>query len=182
MRLYTRRVSVLRSILGASFIAGLALGVIALFLLAEPHDALVKADLIGFATCHRIPERSLHVDGHQLPLCARCTGIYLGMLTGWLWLIARRRTHAAQLPARPIVVALVGFAALMSIDGLNSTAMLIGLPHPYETENWRRVFTGSLYGLAISLLVTPFITVMLWREPTGERTLKGWGELLLWPH
>jgi len=179
MRLNIRGGASLPSILGPSLIAGLALSAIALFVYAEPHDALVKADVIGFATCHRIPERSLHVDGHQLPLCARCTGIYIGMLAGWLWLIARRRTHAAQLPARPIVVALIGFVALMGIDGLNSTATLIGLPHPYETENWMRVFTGSLYGLAISLLVTPFITAMLWREPTGERTLKGWGELLV---
>lgn len=187
MRLFTRRLRPARRGRAASFpatlwqslIVGLALSVIALFACAGPHDALSKADMIGFATCHRIPERSLHIDGHQLPLCARCTGIYIGMLAGWLWLIARRRTHAAQLPARPILVALLGFVALMGIDGLNSAAMLIGLPHPYETENWMRVFTGSLYGLAISLLVTPLITVMLWREPTGERTLKGWGELLL---
>jgi hypothetical protein len=74
---------------------------------------------------------------------------------------------------------LIGFIAVMGVDGLNSTAMLVGLPHPYATENWMRLFTGSLYGIAISALLTPYITVTLWREPTGQRTLYGWGELLL---
>jgi hypothetical protein len=65
----------------------------------------------------------------------------------------------------------------MGIDGVNSTLMLVGLPHLYETHNWLRMFTGSLYGIAISLLLTPYVTMTLWREPSGERTLKSWGEL-----
>ena len=159
---------------------GLAVSAIALFILVEPHDAQVKADVIGFATCHRIPERSLFIAGTQLPLCARCTGIYLGLLTGWLYLIARGRTRAAQLPPKSIVIVLVGFIAVMGLDGVNSTLMLIpGAPHLYNTENWMRLFTGSLYGLSISMLLTPYITVTMWREPSGARTLKGWGELLL---
>jgi uncharacterized membrane protein len=28
--------------------------------------------------CHGIPERSFKIKGHQFPVCARCTGIYLG--------------------------------------------------------------------------------------------------------
>jgi uncharacterized membrane protein len=32
--------------------------------------------------CHQIPERSFFVFGHQLPVCARCTGIYTGALIG----------------------------------------------------------------------------------------------------
>ncbi len=179
MRLYANQPMRFAPIARQSLGLGLALSVIALFLLAEPHDALAKADLIGFATCHRIPERSLFIDGHQLPLCARCTGIYIGLLVGWLWLIARGRTRAAQLPPRPLTMVLIGFIAVMGIDGLNSTAMLVGLPHLYETENWMRLFTGSLYGIAISALLTPYVTVTLWREPTGRRTLHGWGELLL---
>jgi hypothetical protein len=58
--------------------------------------------------------------------------------------------------------------------------MLIpGAPRLYDTENWMRIFTGSLYGLSLSMLLTPYITLTMWREPTGERTLQGWGELLL---
>ncbi len=33
---------------------------------------------IQFVDCHRMPERSFFFKGKQFPLCARCTGIYLG--------------------------------------------------------------------------------------------------------
>lgn len=179
MRLYLSRPLPFTSIAKQSLMLGLSFSAIALFL-ADSHDPLTKTHLIGFATCHQIPERSLFIAGEQLPLCARCTGTYIGMLTGWLWLIARRRTKAAQLPPRPILYALIGFIVLMGIDGVNSLMMLIpGAPHLYETQNWMRLFTGALYGLAVSMLLTPYVTVTLWREPSGERTLKSPGELLL---
>ena len=30
--------------------------------------------------CHRIPERSFFIKGHQFPVCARCTGFYTGLI------------------------------------------------------------------------------------------------------
>src|SRR4029453_5406976 len=32
--------------------------------------------------CHQIPERSFHLAGFQLPVCARCLGIYVGVASG----------------------------------------------------------------------------------------------------
>ncbi|WP_296878831.1 DUF2085 domain-containing protein [uncultured Methanobrevibacter sp.] len=29
--------------------------------------------------CHRKPERSFFIKGHQFPVCARCTGFYTGL-------------------------------------------------------------------------------------------------------
>jgi uncharacterized membrane protein len=34
--------------------------------------------LFGALICHQLPDRSFHVDGAQLPVCARCLGIYAG--------------------------------------------------------------------------------------------------------
>jgi len=36
---------------------------------------------IGSFVCHQRPERSFVVHGRQLPVCARCTGLYLGAAT-----------------------------------------------------------------------------------------------------
>ncbi len=33
---------------------------------------------IGSVICHQRPERSFHVWGEQMPVCARCAGLYLG--------------------------------------------------------------------------------------------------------
>jgi hypothetical protein len=34
--------------------------------------------VVGSALCHQRPERSFHLWGVQLPVCARCVGIYVG--------------------------------------------------------------------------------------------------------
>ncbi|HET7377508.1 MAG TPA: DUF2085 domain-containing protein, partial [Anaerolineae bacterium] len=128
--------------------------------------------------CHRLLERSFVIDGHQLPLCARCTGIYLGMAIGTLFLIGRRRTSASRLPPTPIIIVLIGFIGIMGIDGLNSTISVIpGAPQLWHTTNFLRVTTGLLFGLAISLLFPPYLNLAIWDQPGGDRTLKNWREL-----
>lgn len=41
---------------------------------------------IEWVMCHRKPERSFFWRGKQFPVCARCTGIYVGYLTCFLFL------------------------------------------------------------------------------------------------
>src|SRR4249919_1949081 len=57
----------------------------------------------GGLICHQRPERSFFLDGHQFPVCARCTGLYLSGaigIVGWLGLkMARRWTSLPFDPA-----------------------------------------------------------------------------------
>jgi uncharacterized membrane protein len=48
-----------------------------------PVSALVYA--LGSLVCHQRPERSFHLGLGQLPVCARCTGLYLGAAIGLCW-------------------------------------------------------------------------------------------------
>ena len=32
---------------------------------------------VGSNVCHQRPDRSFHVAGHKMPVCARCTGLYV---------------------------------------------------------------------------------------------------------
>lgn len=42
---------------------------------------------IQLVDCHRLPHRSFFYKGKQFPVCARCTGIYLGyfLMIPMLW-------------------------------------------------------------------------------------------------
>jgi uncharacterized membrane protein len=39
---------------------------------------------VGSLICHQMPERSFHLGASQLPVCARCLGIYAGAALGTL--------------------------------------------------------------------------------------------------
>ena len=46
--------------------------------MAVPKLAASAVYVAGAVVCHQKPERSFHLAGQPLPVCARCTGIYAG--------------------------------------------------------------------------------------------------------
>jgi uncharacterized membrane protein len=157
-------------------------GLVALFswLLNTPPGLLGKADAVGYAICHRLDLRSFHLGDRQLPLCARCTGMYLGVLLGMFALAALGRGRAGGLPAGRVLLALVGFIVLMGFDGVNSYLTLFpGLPHLYEPSNTLRMITGTLNGLALAGLMVPVFNQTLWRDWQPRPVLGSLRELLL---
>ena len=86
--------------------------------------------------CHCRPERSFFFRGRQFPLCARCTGELLGILAAvgswWLW-------------RPPVALALVLLVPLV-VDGL------VQLCTAYESRNYRRLWTGVLFGYGLTAL------------------------------
>jgi uncharacterized membrane protein len=149
------------------------------FLVVTPDGLLTKADMVGYAVCHRISSHSFTVAGRQLPLCARCSGTFLGALTGFLGqAVVLRRRRAAEFPAPLIIVVLVGFMLLWAADGLNSYLTLFpNGPHLYEPQNWLRLTTGALNGLTMSVLVYPVLNFTLWRRPVPERAVRNLRDL-----
>jgi uncharacterized membrane protein len=155
-----------------------ALLVIGTFLLSPPWTVLGKTRLVGYAICHQIPGRSFHIDGHQLPLCARCTGIYLGALIGFTWMIAWGRRRAVGMPPVPITIVFVGFIVALGIDGINSYLTFFpGMPHLYEPQNWLRLTTGTLEGLALSAFIFPVLNYSLWRDRIEVPSVRNFREL-----
>jgi len=158
--------------------SGIVLLVVAVVLLAPPSSLLGKCDAVGYAICHRISERSFHLAGRPLPLCARCTGTYLGALTGFvaMWALGHRR--ASDLPPTKVIVLLVGFIASMGADGLNSyLSFFPNVPHLYEPSNFLRLITGTLNGLALSIIVLPVFNFTLWREANPRKSICTFQEL-----
>jgi len=129
-----------------------------------PAGILGKADAIGYAVCHRIDLRSFHIGTRPTPLCARCTGMYLGAMTGlvYLSLAQKRRTG---FPPLKVMLVLGFFFVAFGIDGLNSFLHLIpGAPGAYEPQNWLRLVTGTGMGLVITAILFPAFNQSAWKD------------------
>jgi uncharacterized membrane protein len=92
--------------------------------------------------CHQRPERSFHAAGSQLPVCARCFGLYasgaLGAVLAWLW-FAPLRSGAARL--------ILLLAALPT--AVTWTGEIAGL---FETTNMLRALAAVPLGAAAGWL------------------------------
>jgi hypothetical protein len=63
---------------------------------------------LGALVCHQRPERSFHLAGAQLPVCARCTGLYVSGALGVLFAWWRGRSAGSARPSPwrvPLVLA-----------------------------------------------------------------------------
>lgn len=140
---------------------------------------LTGGDYVGAAICHRITSHSIVFNGRQLPLCARCTGIYLGVALSFALLALAGRSRRTDLPPLPILLTLIGFIGLMGIDGLNSYSHFFpNFPHVYQPQNWLRLVTGMGAGLAMGLLIFPALMQTLWRRVDNRPVITTMRELL----
>jgi uncharacterized membrane protein len=143
------------------------------WLLNTPEGLLGKADSIGYAVCHRIDLRSFHLGERPLPLCARCSGMYLGAVLGLVYqaILSPRRSG---MPSWRIGVILGLLAAAFALDGLNSYLHLFpGLPSLYEPNNTLRLVTGTGMGLVIALVLYPAFNQSVWRTTANQPALRG---------
>lgn len=148
------------------------------WLAATPPGLLDKASAIGYAVCHRIPARSFHIHDEPLPLCARCTGIYLGVVVGIALYAARGRLRTARLPALRYLLPLLALAGTIALDGINSYLSLFDFYTPlYTPHNTLRLFTGLYAGAAMITIVLPVFSGTVWRAPDAGAPLMAWRDL-----
>ncbi len=144
----------------------------------EQQQILNGADYAAYAVCHRITDRSFTIAGRQLPLCARCTGMYLGVVLTFVVLILAGRRHWSMMPPLRVILVLIGFIVLFGIDGLNSYSHFFpNLPHLYQPQNWLRLITGVGAGLMMGIILFPALAQTLWRDQEQKPVISSLREL-----
>jgi uncharacterized membrane protein len=93
---------------------------------------------ITFVDCHRIPERSFFYKGKQFPVCARCTGIYIGYIS--IIVFALFRTYLPAIWSIALIIPIL-------IDGITQVFC------NRESTNILRLITGIMFGIGISSLM-----------------------------
>ena len=139
-----------------------------------PPGLLGKADAVGYAVCHRIDHRSFHIGERAVPLCARCSGMFLGALLALAYQMAlgRRRTG---LPPKSIQITLIIFALFWAFDGGNSYLQyILGRGPLYTTTNTIRMIAGTGMGLAIGAILLPAFNQTAWQRYSDKPALENW--------
>lgn len=94
-----------------------------------------------FPICHRLPDRTFNIKGHYFPVCARCTGFYIGAFTYFTYVYFFYVQYSFYLV---LIASIMLLPALL--DGL--TQLL-----KYRTSNNAlRLFTGLIGGLGLAIL------------------------------
>ncbi len=107
----------------------------------------------GSLICHQRPERSFHLLGTQMPVCARCTGIYAGAAITAVAVIARSVTsHASPLKTRRLET-----SDLRRILLVSAVPTAVTLVYEWTTGqtpgNWIRAMSGVPLGAAVAWMV-----------------------------
>jgi uncharacterized membrane protein len=106
----------------------------------------------GRAICHQLEERSLQVSGEALAVCARDTGIYIGIFSTLIYLHFSKRKQSITIPSIKISFLLLLFLVPLIIDGLGSYT------HLFESNNLRRLMTGIAFGLVLPYFIYPLLS------------------------
>ena len=97
---------------------------------------------IGDRMCHQKPERSLFLNGNQMPFCSRCTAIWIGLALGTAIMIPYR----LNLDFKFFFLIPVGLLPL----GIDGVGQLVGL---WESTHVSRIITGVLAGAVCGITI-----------------------------
>jgi uncharacterized membrane protein len=167
------------------------------WLLTTPQGLLGKADAVGYAVCHRISARSFHLGERTLPLCARCTGMFLGAFLGLAYQFLLRKKHS-NMPPKWMYIFFGLIVISFGVDGINSYLVLMkeqsqialqnGLPiNPatifhtytpiYNPNNILRLLTGTGLGVVIAIVLYPAFNGTILSKPIESPAFKNWKDL-----
>lgn len=156
---------------------GVAILLTGFWLWLTPEGVLGKAHAIGYSVCHQIDARSFHFGDNKMPMCARCSGLFLGALLGVIFQFTRGRKGRMLSP--PMMVLFGLFALAWVMDGINSFLMLHPtLPALYATQNWTRLVTGTGMGLALAAILVPIFNQTMVADWEDDSPFEGWSTLL----
>ncbi len=106
----------------------------------------------GDRLCHQKLERSYFINGNQMPFCARCTAIWIGLVIGLTIILFYR----IELNERFILLIFISLVPI-GIDGIGQ---LFGL---WESLNLSRTITGLIlgipFGIAIGIIIDEINTI-----------------------
>jgi uncharacterized membrane protein len=111
----------------------------------------------GDRLCHQIADRSLYLNGNEMPFCTRCTAIWIGIALGLGFMVF----YSIELQEKFLLAIIIGLVPI----GIDGVGQLLGF---WESINLIRFFTGLLAGVvcgvAIGVIIDELKTIRVDRN------------------
>ncbi len=108
--------------------------------------------VIGAFVCHQRPDRSFHLAGAQLPVCARCAALYWGGAIGVAVWLLRSRTGGSRAINRTLVRRAIFILSVPIAVTLGASA--IGM---WDADNAFRAISSAPVGVALGALLAAVV-------------------------
>ena len=111
--------------------------------------------------CHQLSARSFHIEGEQFAVCARCFGVYFGLLAGFLISPLWRPIDDIQpLPRFWLFLSLVPISVDWSLT-------VFGI---WENTHLSRFVTGLILGVSCATFIIPALVEIVRNLSSRRRT------------
>ena len=154
-----------------------AIALLGVWLWFSPPGIFGKADAVGYAICHQIPERSFKIGERTFPLCARCSGMYLGAFIAFVYQLKSKRS--GELPPKKLWPILGALFLFFAIDGSNSYLHFFdNAPSLYEPNNYLRLITGLGLGVCMAAVLYPIFHQTMWKDWQIQPSLSSYVDII----
>lgn len=113
---------------------------------------------VGSFVCHQLPERSFHLAGFQIPVCARCLGIYAGFAVA-AWTFVAASLSPTSVAHRNMTTRVARWVFVVSALPTAITLVLewSGI---WRGSNIVRAIAGSALGIGIAFVVMSVVATL----------------------
>ena len=119
-----------------------------------PWNVIYKS---GDRLCHQKADRSLFLNGNEMPFCSRCTAIWIGLVVGLGFMVL----YVIELNEKFLVAIILSFIPI-GVDGIGQ---LFGF---WESTNLVRILTGLpagiICGIAIGIIIDELRTIQFFHR------------------
>jgi len=100
--------------------------------------------------CHRLPERTFKIRNHYFPVCSRCTGIYIGTFSYYIFVYFVYIQYNITMILTAVLMILPTFS-----DGLTQFFRF------RKSNNALRFTTGIIAGIGLGILVKALKRILI---------------------
>ncbi len=131
-------------------------------------------NFLGGGLCHQQDPRSFGFNGLHMPLCSRCTGIYVGFIFSLVVIILIERRVKGEFPSVKTVVFTLAAILLMGLDAAVSALKF------FDSNNYIRFITGFLAGWFIALILLQLKNILMWGKLVRVPYLNNKRSFIVW--